>query len=231
MRPPIALFLFVIAAPACAGYGPADPSTRPAPVPAPARAHVAAPLTDEAGPAAAPSAALLLESRRLAIPVAGVDPYRLQDSFNAGRGGGRQHNAIDIMAGHGTPVVSADSGRIVRLSRSALGGITIYATDPRETLVYYYAHLSGYRDGLSEGAFVARGDTIGYVGSSGNASADAPHLHFQVMLMPAERRNYWNGEPLNPYPALLAATAPRGDVRQAGVQVENGGSEAAPRRQ
>ncbi|MBA3890952.1 MAG: M23 family metallopeptidase [Gemmatimonadaceae bacterium] len=217
----IALSLFVLAAPACAGYGPTDPSSRPAPVTAPAPAAVVAPLTDEAEPASGPSAAALLEARQLAIPVAGVDPHRLQDSFTAGREGGRRHHAIDIMAGHGTPVIAADSGRILRLSRSNLGGITIFATDPREALVYYYAHLSGYREGLAEGMSVARGDTIGYVGSSGNARADAPHLHFQVMLMPAERRNYWNGEPLNPYPALLAGAAPpRGTVRQAGALAE-----------
>lgn len=220
MRPLLTLSLLVLALPACAGYGPTDPSSRPAPVRHPASVEVAPPLTDDGTTPASPSTAALLESRALAIPVAGIEPRRLRDSFTAGRDGGRTHNAIDIMAGHGTPVVAADSGRILRLSRSNLGGITIYATDPAERLVYYYAHLSAYRDGLAEGMAVARGDTIGFVGSSGNARADEPHLHFQVMVMPAERRNYWNGEPLNPYPALLAGAAPRGDVRQAGVQAE-----------
>jgi murein DD-endopeptidase MepM/ murein hydrolase activator NlpD len=230
MRPTLALSLLILALPACAGYGPTDPSSRPAPVRVPAGVEVAAPLTDEGQPAATPTAALL-ESRVLAIPVAGIEPQRLRDSFTAGRDGGRRHNAIDIMAGHGTPVLAADSGRILRMSRSNLGGITIYATDPDERLVYYYAHLSAYRDGLAEGMTVARGDTIGFVGSSGNASADAPHLHFQVMLMPSERRNYWNGEPLNPYPALLAGAAPRGDVRQAGVQADGQQGETRTRQQ
>ena len=153
----LALSLLVLAAPACAGYGPTDPSSRPAPVRTPASVEVAAPLTDDGQPAAAPSTAALLETRVLAIPVAGVAPQRLQDSFTAGRDGGRRHNAIDIMAGHGTPVVAADSGRILRLSRSNLGGITIYATDPAGALVYYYAHLSAYRDGLAEGTLMVTG--------------------------------------------------------------------------
>lgn len=226
----LTLSLLVLAVPACAGYGPADPSSRTAPVRQPAQVEVVAPLTDESAPAV-PSTAALLEGRVLTIPVAGIEPHRLRDSFTAGRDGGRTHNAIDIMAGHGTPVVAADSGRILRMSRSTLGGITIYATDPAERLVYYYAHLSGYREGLVEGMAIARGDTIGFVGSSGNASADAPHLHFQVMLMPAERRNYWNGEPLNPYPALLAGAAPRGDVRQAGAQADGQRDDTRSRQQ
>lgn len=214
MRPSIALLLVVLAAPACAGYGPADPWSRPAPVTAPSPARVVPPLSDAGADGAA---AADLVGRALVVPVAGVEVSRLRDSFQAGRdGGARQHNAIDIMAGHGTPVLAADSGRILRLGRSALGGITIYATDPEERLVYYYAHLSGYREGVAEGMSVARGDTIGFVGSSGNASPDAPHLHFQVMRMPAERRNYWNGEPINPYPALAAGAVRGSGVTQAG---------------
>lgn len=224
MRPLLALALVVLAAPACAGYGPADPWSRPAPVIAPAGPAVVPPLTDaEASPSANLNGADALQRRQLIVPVAGVAPSRLHDSYSAARdGGARQHRAIDIMAPRGTPVLAADSGRILRLSRSSLGGITIYATDPDERLVYYYAHLDRYRDGLEQGVPVARGDTLGYVGTTGNASDDAPHLHFQVMLMPAERRNYWNGEPVNPYPVLASrSTAPTGDVRQAGEQAEN----------
>ena len=219
MRSSISLLLVVLAAPACAGYGPADPWSRPAPVAAPSPARVVPPLSED--PDAHSDAAADLVARALIVPVAGVEVSRLQDSFRAGRdGGARQHNAIDIMAGHGTPVLAADSGRILRLGRSALGGITIYATDPDDRLVYYYAHLSGYRDGLAEGMTIARGDTIGFVGSSGNASPDAPHLHFQVMRMPVERRNYWNGEPINPYPALAAGAARSSGVTQAGAERE-----------
>ena len=218
MRASIPLLLFALAAPACAGYGPADPWSRPSPVAAPSPAsRVAPPLVDDASLGSAGASSADLVRRPLVVPVAGVEPSRLRDSFEAGRdGGARRHNAIDIMAGHGTPVLAADSGRILRLATSPLGGITVYATDPAERLVYYYAHLSGYRDGLAEGMAVAPGDTIGFVGSSGNASADAPHLHFQVMRMPAERRNYWNGEPINPYPALVAGGSRGGAVTQAG---------------
>lgn len=215
MRFFLSLAVVLLAAPGCAAYGPADPWSRTAPV---AGGTVAEPLRDVAddAPGVAPLSAVLL-TRPLVVPVAGISPAHLRDSFTAVRdGGARQHNAIDIMAGHGTPVVAADSGRILRLGRSSLGGITVYATDPAEQLVYYYAHLSGYREGLAEGMPIARGDTIGFVGSSGNASPDAPHLHFQVMLMPAERRNFWNGEPVNPYPALLASAVAAGEVRQAG---------------
>lgn len=218
MRPYQILALVVLATPACAGYGPADPRGLPAPVAAPG---VVPPLTDSSHAAPAlRSAEAALMARGLTVPVAGVDPARLRDSFTAGRSGARQHNAIDIMAGHGTPVLAADSGRILRMSRSPLGGITVYATDPAGELVYYYAHLSGYHDALAEGRIVARGDTLGFVGSSGNASPDAPHLHFQVMRMPAERRNYWNGEPINPYPALAAGASRGRSVTQAGAERE-----------
>ena len=220
MRVHPALALLLLTLPACAGYGPADPWSGTAPVAAPRAATVAPSLRDEPDAAVAPLAAdLLLAARPLVVPVAGIEPARLRDSFTAGRdAGARQHNAIDIMAPRGTPVVSADSGSILRLSRNALGGITIYATDPAERLVYYYAHLDRYHDGLTQGMTIAPGDTLGYVGSTGNASADAPHLHFQVMVMPAERRSYWNGVPINPFPVL--ASGLRGvaaaDVRQAG---------------
>ena len=151
----------------------------------------------------------------LAIPVAGIKPEALANTYKAARSGGRIHNAIDIMAPHGTPVVAADAGRILRLSTSALGGITIYATDPEERFVYYYAHLQGYREGLAAGTQVARGDTLGYVGSTGNASPSAPHLHFQVMRMPDDRR-YWGGEPINPFPALAGSARRDATVTQAG---------------
>jgi peptidoglycan LD-endopeptidase LytH len=138
----------------------------------------------------------------LFFPVAGYDDRPLADSFGDARDGGdRRHNAIDIMAPRGTPVVSVEDGRILRLSKSDKGGITIYATDPGERFVFYYAHLDRYHDGIFAGKTLLRGDTIGYVGTTGNAPANAPHLHFQMMRMPADRK-YWNGEPINPYPLL-----------------------------
>ena len=149
-----------------------------------------------------------LRSRRLIVPVAGVHPDQLRDDFHAARSGGRKHRAIDILAPFGTPVIAADDGYVVRLSRNAAGGIVIYATDPEERVVYYYAHLAGYHDGLSQGKAIAKGDTLGYVGTSGNAPADTPHLHFQITRMRPGGR-YWSGEPLNPYPLLRLAADPR----------------------
>lgn len=140
----------------------------------------------------------------LTFPVPGVDSARLDDSFDAPREGGRKHNAIDIMAPRGTPVVSVQDGRILRLSTNPSGGITVYATDLEDQFVYYYAHLDRYHPRIYAGRPLLRGDTLGYVGTTGNAPKDAPHLHFQVMRMPADRR-FWNGEPINPYPLLRQA--------------------------
>jgi len=151
-----------------------------------------------------------LRARRLIIPVAGVAPEQLRDDFHAARGGGRRHNAIDILAPYGTPVIAADDGYVLRLSRNRAGGIVIYATDPEERVVYYYAHLAGYHDGVSAGKTIHKGDTLGYVGTSGNAPEDTPHLHFQIMRMRGGGR-YWNGEPFNPYPLLRHAAAPKRD--------------------
>ena len=110
------------------------------------------------------------------------------------------------MAPRGTPVISADSGRILRMGFNALGGNSIYASDPLGRVVYYYAHLDAYRPGLGQGATVARGDTLGFVGTTGNAPKDTPHLHFQVMRMPADGR-FWDGDPINPYPLFLLMQA------------------------
>ncbi|HET7458675.1 MAG TPA: M23 family metallopeptidase [Gemmatimonadaceae bacterium] len=142
-----------------------------------------------------------LRRRELMVPVAGIRPERVPDSFDEARGGSRRHNAVDILAPRGTPVLAADSGRVLKLRTNAAGGITVYAVDPSERFVYYYAHLDHYRDGLAEGAVLAKGDVIGYVGTTGNAPPDTPHLHFQVMLMSADRR-YWDGVPVDPKPFL-----------------------------
>ena len=143
-----------------------------------------------------------LVARGMLLPVAGANPNKLQDSFDEGRDGGRSHRALDILAPRGTPVLSADDGRILRVSTSTLGGNTIYATDPLGRIVYYYAHLDAYQPGLTAGGFVLRGDTLGFVGTTGNAPKDTPHLHFQVMRMPPDGK-YWDGEPINPYPLFL----------------------------
>jgi murein DD-endopeptidase MepM/ murein hydrolase activator NlpD len=151
-----------------------------------------------------------LRGRGLIIPVAGVEPEQLHNDFHAMRSGGRRHNAIDILAPYGTPVIAADDGFILRLSSNKAGGNVVYATDPEERVVYYYAHLAGYYAGLSAGKSIAKGDTLGYVGTSGNAPENTPHLHFQIMRMRGGGR-YWNGEPFNPYPLLRNATRPKRD--------------------
>ena len=143
-----------------------------------------------------------LLARGMLIPVAGVAMNQLRDTFDEGRDGGRVHRALDILAPRGTPILSADSGRILRISSNTLGGNIIYATDPLGRVVYYYAHLDAYQPGLTAGAMVARGDTLGFVGTTGNAPKDTPHLHFQVMRMPSDGK-YWDGEPINPFPLIL----------------------------
>lgn len=162
-------------------------------------------------PAAAPmDATAVAHLSSMLFPVPGVDSTRLDDSFEEPRdGGARRHNAIDIIAPRGTPVLSVQDGRVLKLSRNSKGGITVYATDLDEQFVYYYAHLDHYRDGLYDGKPLMRGDTLGFVGTSGNAPANLPHLHFQVMRMPADRR-YWEGEPINPYPLLRHTGVPAG---------------------
>jgi murein DD-endopeptidase MepM/ murein hydrolase activator NlpD len=174
-----------------------SPASRPAP-------HVVlagAPTLGRSSVSGAEAVSYIL-SRGMTVPVAGVAVEQLQDTFDEGRDGGRVHRALDILAPRGTPVIAADSGRILRISTNALGGNTIYATDPMGRVVYYYAHLDAYQAGLAQGALIARGDTLGFVGTTGNAPKDTPHLHFQVMRMPPDWR-YWDGEPINPYPLFL----------------------------
>jgi len=142
-----------------------------------------------------------LRERGLIVPVLGRYPADVADTFRAGRSGGRQHNAADIMAPRGSLVVSADDGVIRRLSTNALGGVTIYATDPDERFVYYYAHLDGYAPDLRVEQRVRRGEVLGYVGTTGNASPAAPHLHFQIMRL-LDRDRLWDGIPIDPRPFL-----------------------------
>jgi len=142
-----------------------------------------------------------LAAKHLTIPVPGVAPADLRPAFYDARGE-RGHEAIDIMAARGKPVVAAEDGTIAKLFTSVRGGLTIYEFDPSEKYAYYYAHLDHYADGLAEGAKVTRGQTIGYVGSTGDANAAAPHLHFAIFLLGPEKK-WWKGEALDPYPALM----------------------------
>jgi murein DD-endopeptidase MepM/ murein hydrolase activator NlpD len=141
-----------------------------------------------------------LRARGLEFPVAGA-PRTMADSFDDPRGGSRLHKAVDIMAPRGSAVRAVDAGTIAKLASSAAGGTTIYQYDPDERFCYYYAHLQGYAPGLREGQKVARGDVIGYVGTTGNAPESAPHLHFAIYRL-NDGKEWWNGTPVNPYPLL-----------------------------
>jgi murein DD-endopeptidase MepM/ murein hydrolase activator NlpD len=145
-----------------------------------------------------PAAASTTAVYGLLIPVAGVAPADLVDTFTQARGEGRVHDAIDIMAPRGTPVVAVNDGRVVKLFTSKPGGLTVYQFDPQQQVVYYYAHLDGYAPGLVEGQQLHRGDPLGFVGSTGNASADAPHLHFEIQLLGPEKQ-WWHATSINPY--------------------------------
>ncbi len=144
----------------------------------------------------------------LAIPVIGVKASQLTDTFTQARAGGsRVHDAIDIMAPEGAPVIAAADGVIEKLFFSkGGGGISIYVRSPDERWSYYYAHLQGYAPGLAEGQRVRRGQHIGRVGHTGNANPAGPHLHFAVNRM--ERGWKWHqGAPVNPYPLLAGSKA------------------------
>lgn len=137
----------------------------------------------------------------LLIPVSGIGPDELVDTYSEARGQGRVHNAIDIMAPRGRPVLAAAPGTILQIFESERGGRTIYQLDPDGETVYYYAHLDSYQPGLDAGDEVARGDTIGTVGDSGNAAPGNTHLHFAMWTV-TDSTQFWDGEPINPYPIL-----------------------------
>lgn len=149
-----------------------------------------------------------LAERRLTIPVKGTMASHLTNSFDDDRGGGaRVHQALDIMAPRGTPVVAVEDGKVEKLFTSDAGGLTIYQFDPSRTYSYYYAHLDRYADGLTEGKAIRRGEVIGYVGFTGNASPEGPHLHFAIFKLSPEKR-WHEGAPLNPFPVLGGTAQP-----------------------
>jgi murein DD-endopeptidase MepM/ murein hydrolase activator NlpD len=157
-----------------------------------------------ASPAPTPSPGLAnpdLRQRNLVLPVQGITPENLQDTFDDARSGGRVHEALDILAPRNTPVLAVEDGRVAKLFTSKQGGLTIYQFDPSETYAYYYAHLERYADGVKEGVTLRRGQVIGYVGTSGNAAPDTPHLHFAIFRLTPEKR-WWEGDPLNPFTIL-----------------------------
>jgi murein DD-endopeptidase MepM/ murein hydrolase activator NlpD len=142
-----------------------------------------------------------LAARHLTIPVQGIAPEKLVRSYHDERSGDRQHEAIDILAPKGTPVVAVEDGTIAKLFYSKAGGITVYQFDPGKEYSYYYAHLDRYADGMTDGAQVRRGQVLGYVGTSGNAPKDTPHLHFAVFRLTPEKQ-WWQGTAIDPFDVL-----------------------------
>ena len=157
------------------------------------------PLPDNPSPA--PQVGEAPAPNNLIIPLAGVRPDQLRDTFSESRAEGRVHDAIDIVAAKGTPVLAAADGTIVKLFQSERGGTTIYQLSTDNRFVYYYAHLDRYAEGLAEGHLAKQGETIAYVGDTGNAGAGNYHLHFSIALI-SDPKHYWQGLNLNPYPLL-----------------------------
>ena len=149
----------------------------------------------------ATSAGSFVGPLNLIIPVVGVRPDQLRDTFTEARSEGRVHDAIDIPAPSGTPVVAAADGEIIKLFQSERGGTTIYQLSPDKRLVFYYAHLQRYADGLAAGKFAKQGEVIAYVGDTGNAGPGNFHLHFSISVV-ADPKRYWEGANINPYPLL-----------------------------
>jgi murein DD-endopeptidase MepM/ murein hydrolase activator NlpD len=147
----------------------------------------------------------LLE-HEIAMPLDGIDPATLHSNFNERRGGGtRQHEALDMMAPRRTPIRSAAKGRVLKLFTSVNGGLMVYAADSSERFILMYAHLDGYEPSLRDGQPLARGQLLGYVGSTGNAAANAPHLHFAIARS-ADVKRWSKGKPIDPLPVLQAST-------------------------
>ena len=161
-----------------------------------------APTSGHSGviPTSAPESKELVE-RHLQVPVSGVDPDKLVRSYHDARSGGREHEALDILAPRGTPVVAVEDGTVAKLFDSKAGGLTLYQFDPGKQYAYYYAHLDRYADGIKEGDRLRRGQVIGFVGTTGNAPKDTPHLHFAVFRLTADK-HWWEGTPIDPYDIL-----------------------------
>ncbi len=168
---------------------------------APSAAETPPPQADQTSSPPQPPNDSFVGTLKLIIPVAGVKREQLLDTFADARSEGRIHDAIDIPAPAGTPVLAAAEGENIKLFQSERGGITIYQLSTNRKLVFYYAHLERYADGLVEGKFVKQGEVIGYVGDTGNAGAGNFHLHFSIAIV-ADPKRYWEGTNINPYPLL-----------------------------
>jgi murein DD-endopeptidase MepM/ murein hydrolase activator NlpD len=172
----------------------AVPSLAQAPVRAQADTTSAPPVR-AVSDRSAPARALSFSAERLLVPVEGVAPDDLDDTFTARRSGGRTHRAIDIMAPRGTPVLAISDGEITRIHTNRLGGKVLYLRSYGGEYDFYYAHLDAYAPGIEEGQTVRQGDVLGFVGNTGNARSTPPHLHFQVLRQSGRGR----GTAVNPY--------------------------------
>lgn len=187
------------------GPAPSEPINSPVPVQTVSPAIMTTPTPTPVIDAVTPSPNVIPSPApgpvSLIVPVAGVRPDQLRDTFSDARSEGRVHDAIDIAAPLDTPVLAVADGRIIKLFHSDRGGTTIYHLSADSKFFYYYAHLSRYAEGLAEGQVVKQGQTIGYVGDSGNAGAGNYHLHFSISLV-SDPKRYWEGVNINPYPLL-----------------------------
>jgi peptidoglycan LD-endopeptidase LytH len=184
---------------------PSPESPQPQSSPSP-ETYPPSPTTPSADAASTPAAPQIgfVGTLKLIVPVAGVHPNQLLDTFSDSRSEGRVHDAIDIPAAQGTAVLAAAEGQITKLFQSDRGGTTIYQLSADNKLIFYYAHLQRYADGVSEGKFVRQGEVIGYVGDSGNAGPGNYHLHFSIAVV-SDPKRYWEGTNINPYPLLRNA--------------------------
>lgn len=177
----------------------------PVPVPAPPsmpRITASSGDVSDTTPPETSAADLATLSAELIIPLAGVKAGELRDTFNEARGGGtRKHEALDIMAPRGTPVLSASAGRVLKLHNSKDGGLMVYAADASDRFVLMYAHLDRYAEGMRDSLPLRQGQIIGYVGTTGNAAENAPHLHFAI-AHPRDVKLWWTGTAIDPRPLL-----------------------------
>jgi murein DD-endopeptidase MepM/ murein hydrolase activator NlpD len=158
------------------------------------------PLSTQTTPAPTGQADRLAVGPQLAMPVANIDPGRLESTFTQRRNG-HAHEALDIMAPRGTPVLAVAEGSVAKLFTSKQGGLTVYQFDDSQTWCYYYGHLDHYAPGLKEGHLLRKGEVLGFVGSTGDASPEAPHLHFAVFQLGPEK-HWWQGRAVDPLPLL-----------------------------
>lgn len=195
------LFLVIVSIVSILSTFRTTPPLSPIDLPPGAPIAVGTPLPPSESPTPTPEPANFVGRLNLIVPVAGVRPDQLLDTYSDARSEGRTHDAIDIPAAAETPVLAAADGKIIKLFQSERGGTTIYQLSANQEMIFYYAHLSHYAEGLAEGNVVKQGEVIAYVGDTGNAGAGNYHLHFSITLVTDPKR-YWEGTNINPYPLL-----------------------------